>query len=223
VGYAAAQVRGNLLVPVIEVEMTQTAYPVDFTVPVDDEYRSRGLATLGLVLFAKGLLLIPHLFLLAAYFIAVHVIAWIGYWYILFNGGKPFWVENYEIIFLQWSSRVFAWFTSTTDVYPTFGTDDNHPSQVTVVEAPEPQSRLLAFLGIILVRALLAVPHLFILLWLTLGTLVAAWFGYLMILINGTLPLGLHYYFVGFHRWWARTWAWIAALTDEYPPFTFKS
>jgi len=33
----------------------------------------------------------------------------------------------------------------------------------------------------------------------------------------------LHYYFVGFHRWWARTWAWIAALTDVYPPFTLKS
>ncbi len=197
-------------------------YPVDFVVPVDDEYRSRGLAALGLIFFAKALLLIPHLILLALYGIAVQVIVWIGYWYILITGATPLWVENFEMIFLEWASRVFAWFTSTTDVYPTFGTDEHHPAQVEVEAPPEPRSRLLAFLGIILIRPLLAVPHLFILLWLTLGTLFLAWFGYLMILLNGSLPLALHWYFVGFHRWWARTWAWMAALTDEYPPFTLK-
>lgn len=202
--------------------MTESAYPVDFLVPVGDGYRNRGLATLGVVMFAKTLLLIPHIFLLTAYFIAVQFIVWIGYWYILIQGGKPFWVENLEIIFLEWTSRVFAWFTSTTDVYPTFGTDENHPAQVTVVEAPAPQSRLLALLGILLIRPMLAFPHLLILGWLTLGTLAAAWLGYVLILLNGTLPLALHFYFVGFHRWWARTWAWIAALTDEYPPFTLK-
>ena len=203
--------------------MTEPTYPVDFTVPVDAEYRSRGLAAMGVVLFSKTLLLIPHLFLLTAYFIAVQFVVWIGYWYILIQGGKPYWVENLEIIYLAWTSRVFAWFTSTTDVYPTFGTDDHYPAQVTVVEAPEPQSRLLAFLGIIFVRVLLALPHLFVLLWLTVGTLFAAWVGYVIILVTGSLPLGLHYYFVSFHRWWARVWAWIAGLTDEYPPFTHKS
>ncbi len=197
-------------------------YPVDFVVPVDDEYRSRGLAALGLIAFAKALLLIPHIFLLLAYGIAVQFIVWIGYWYILITGGTPLWVENFEMIFLEWTSRVFAWFTSTTDVYPTFGTDEHHPAQVLVEAPPEPRNRVLAALGIVLIRPLLAVPHLFVLLWLTLGTLFLAWFGYLMILINGTLPLSLHWYFVGFHRWWARTWAWMAGLTDEYPPFTLK-
>ncbi len=197
-----------------------TAYPVDFTVPVDDEQRNKGLAALGLVFFAKAILLIPHIFLLLAYGMAVQVIVWIGYWYILFTGGKPFWIENLELIFLEWVSRVFAWFTSTTDVYPTFGTDERHPAQVRVEEPPEPQSKILALAGIFLIRTLLALPHLIILLWLTVGTLALAWYGYLMILINGSLPLPLHYYFVGFHRWWARTWAWIAALTDEYPPFS---
>ncbi len=197
-------------------------YPVDFTVPVDDEYRNRGLAALGLIAFAKAILLIPHLFLLLAYAIAVQFVVWIGYWYILITGGKPFWVENFELIFLEWASRVFAWFTSTTDVFPTYGTDENHPAQVTVEEAPEPQSRFLAVLGILFIRTLLAVPHLFVLLWLTLGTLFLAWYGFLVILVTGSLPLALHFYFIGFHRWWARTWAWIAALTDEYPPFTLK-
>jgi hypothetical protein len=203
--------------------MTESAqHPVDFVVPVDDEYRSRGLAALGILLFAKTVLLIPHLILLALYASVVQVVVWIGYWYILIQGGKPYWVENLELIFLEWSSRVFAWFTSTTDVYPTFGTDENHPAQVIVEEAPEPQNRWLALAGILLIRSLMAVPHLFILLWLTVGTLFAAWFGYVAILMTGRLPLSLHWYFVGFHRWWARTWAWTAALTDVYPPFTLK-
>ena len=203
--------------------MTDTStYPVDFVVPVDDEYRSRGLAALGVVLFAKTILLIPHLFLLLLYGFVVQVVVWIGYWYILFQGGKPFWVENLELIFLEWTSRVFAWFTSTTDVYPTFGTDEHHPAQVIVEEAPEPQSRWLAVAGILLIRSLLALPHLFILAWLTLGTVFIAWFGYVAILITGRLPLSLHWYFVGFHRWWARAWSWIAALTDVYPPFSLK-
>lgn len=200
--------------------MTEPAnYPVEFISPVDDEDRSRGLAALG-VLLVKPLLLLPHILLLALYGVAVQVVVWIGYWYILFTGGKPFWVENLELIFLEWISRTFAWFTGTTDVYPTFGTDENHPAQVEVVEAPEPQSKLLAALGIIGVRTIMAIPHLFILLWLTLGTLVAAWVGFVVVLVTGTLPLALHAYFVGFHQYWARTWAWIAALTDIYPPFT---
>jgi len=199
-----------------------STYPVDFVVPVDDEYRSRALAALGLVLFAKTILLIPHLILLVLYGFVVQVVVWIGYWYILFQGGKPFWVENLELIFLEWTSRVFAWFTSTTDVYPTFGTDEHHPAQVIVQEAPEPQSRWLALAGILLIRSLLALPHLFILAWLTLGTVFIAWFGYLVILLTGRLPLSLHWYFVGFHRWWARAWSWIAGLTDAYPPFSLK-
>ncbi|MDJ0790451.1 MAG: DUF4389 domain-containing protein [Acidimicrobiia bacterium] len=200
----------------------ETPYPIDFDVPVDSEYRSRGLAALGVLLFAKAILLIPHLFLLLLYFFVIQVVVWIGYWFILFQGGKPFWVENLEIIFVSWASRVFAWFTSTTDVYPTFGADADYPAQVSVVEAPEPQNRWLAAAGIVLIRPILAIPHLFILLWLTLGTLFAAWFGYVVILITGQLPLSLHWYFVAFHRWWARVWGWIAALTDEYPPFHFR-
>jgi hypothetical protein len=201
----------------------QTPHPVDFVVPVDDEYRNRGLAAMGFVFFAKALLLIPHLFLLTIYGIVVLAVVWIGYWYILITGGKPFWVENLEMIFLEWTSRVFAWFTGTTDAYPTFGTDEHHPAQVLVEEAHQPQNKLLALAGIFLIRALMALPHLFVLAWLTLGTLFIAWYGFAMVLFTGSLPLALHYYFVGFHRWWARTWSWIAGLTDVYPPFTLKS
>ncbi len=199
----------------------KTPYPVDFIVPVDDEERNRGLAALG-IFFIKSLLLFPHIFLLAFFAIAVQVIVWIGYWYILLTGGKPFWVENIEIVFLAWSSRATAWFTSLTDVYPTFGTNTQHPAQVSVVEAPEPQDKLLALLGILFIRSIMAIPHWFILFWLTIGTLFVTWWGYIVILVTGSLPLWLHSYLMGYHRWYVRVWSWVAALTDEYPPFSLQ-
>lgn len=203
--------------------MTEPAnYPVDFTVPVDDESRSRGLAALG-IFAIKMVLLIPHFFLLGLYGMVIQFIVWIGYWYIAITGGKPFWVENLEIIYLAWTSRANAWMTSVTDVYPTFGSNDDHPAQITVVEAPEPQDRVMAILGILLIRPILAIPHFFVLFWLTLGTVILMWVGYIIILITGSLPLSMHLYFVGFHRWWARAWGWTAALTDEYPPFSLKA
>ncbi|MCB1247072.1 MAG: DUF4389 domain-containing protein [Acidimicrobiia bacterium] len=203
--------------------MSQPAdYPVDFTVPVDDESRSRGLAALG-IFALKAVMLLPHLILLGLFAIAIQFVVWIGYWTIVFTGGKPFWIDNIAIVYLAWLSRTYAWLTSATDVYPTFGANDAHPAQVSVVEAPEPQNRLLAGLGIIFIRPLLAIPHLFVLFWLTLGTGILAWVGYVVILVTGSLPLSFHLYFVGFHRWWARAWAWIAALTDEYPPFSLKA
>ena len=202
--------------------MTEPArHPIDFIAPVDNEERSRALAALG-IFFVKALLLVPHLILLSLYAVAVQVIVWIGYWYILITGEMPFWVLNLENIFLEWTSRVFAWFTSVTDAYPTFGTDEHHPAQIEIAKAGHPRSRWLALAGILLIRSIMAIPHLFILAWLTLGTLFLAWLGYVLILINGRLPLELHWYFVGFHRWWARTWAWIAAITDVYPPFTLR-
>jgi len=48
------------------------------------------------------------------------------------------------------------------------------------------------------------------------------WFGYVMVLINGELPIGVHRYLVQFQRWYVRVWAWIAALTDAYPPFSLS-
>ena len=196
-------------------------YPIGFDVPLGDGERNRWLAASGIV-FLKLLLLIPHVLLLFLYGLVVQILVWIGYWGIAFTGRMPDLIRRLEIIFLAWISRATAWLVGTMDAYPTFGTDTDSPAQVRVDRAPEPQSRLLAVLGILLVRTLLALPHLFVLFWLSLGTVVAAWVGFVIVLVTGRLPIGLFEYLVAYHRWWARTWGWIAGLTDEYPPFTLQ-
>jgi len=197
------------------------AYPVDFIVPIGDGQRSRLLAGVGLVA-VKAILLLPHLIALLLFAIMIQVIVWVGFWAIAFTGRIPVWVYEFSEAFISWAGRTTAWFTGTTDVYPTFGTNEEHPAQVDISLETAHRSRVLAILGIVLVRPLLALPHLFVLLWLTLGTLAVTWFGYVMVLINGELPIGVHRYLVQFQRWYVRVWAWIAALTDDYPPFSLS-
>ena len=194
-------------------------YPITVESPVDDEQRNRWLAVSGIFLI-KSLLLLPHVVLLFLFGLMIQIVAWIGYWGIAFNGRLPDLVKRLELIFLRWITRVVAWFAGTTDVYPTFGAEQVYPVTVSVEKAPEPQSRLLAMLGIVLLRSIAALPHFLILFLMSFGVLLVAWFGYFIVAFTGQLPLGIHEFVLNYQRWWARAWGWTVGLTDEYPPFT---
>ena len=195
------------------------SYPITVDIPVDDEERHRWLAAAGIVLL-KTILLLPHIVLLFLFGLMIQILAWIGYWGIAFTGRMPDLIRRLEIVFLSWITRAVAWFTGITDTYPTYGTDLESAVTITVAPAPEPQSRLLAILGILLLRTIAALPHIIILFLMSFGVLLLAWIGYFVVLFTGRLPLGLHEFVLNYQRWWARAWGWIVALTDEYPPFT---
>ena len=158
--------------------------------------------------------------LLFLFGLMIQIVAWIGYWGIAFNGRMPDLIRRLELVFLRWITRVVAWFAGTTDVYPTYGVDRDYPVTVSVEPAPEPQSRLLAMLGIVLLRSIAALPHFLILFLMSFGVLLVAWVGYVVVVFTGRLPLGIHEFVLNYQRWLARAWGWTAALTDEYPPFT---
>lgn len=63
-------------------------------------------------------------------------------------------------------------------------------------------------------------PHFVVLFFLFLATLVVFAVGQVMILITGSLPIGMHALIAGWLRWMVRTWAWFYGLVDRYPPFT---
>jgi hypothetical protein len=194
-------------------------YPITVDIPVDDEERNRWIAASGIV-FVKVILLLPHILLLFLFGLMIQIIAWVGFWAIAFNGEMPDVIRRLEITYLAWMTRTVAWFTGVTDTYPTYGTDREAAVIVNVAPAPEPQNRLLAILGILLIRSVAAVPHLIILFLMSFGVLLISWIGYFIVLFTGRLPLGLHELVLNYQRWWARAWGWMVALTDEYPPFT---
>jgi len=195
------------------------SYPITVAIPVDNEERNRWLAAAGIVL-VKAILLLPHILLLFLFGLMIQILAWIGYWGIAINGRMPDLIRRLEIVFLSWMTRAVAWFTGVTDVYPTFGTEQETAVTVVVEPAEEPQNRMLAILGILLIRTIAALPHIIILFLMSFGVVLLAWIGYFVVLFTGRLPLGLHEFVLNYQRWWARAWGWIVALTDEYPPFT---
>jgi hypothetical protein len=79
--------------------------------------------------------------------------------------------------------------------------------------------RWLAAMGIIFVKLILAAPH-FILLN-ALGALAqwAAYIGYWVVAVTGSLPRGLQAFVTQWIRWYTRAFGWYCGIDDEYPPF----
>lgn len=89
------------------------------------------------------------------------------------------------------------------------------PDEVLVAFAePAPQNRLT-----VLVRIILAIPHLVVLYALGIAAevvLIICWFAALFM---GRLPEGLAGFLSGYLRWLVRVQAYVFLLTDRYPPF----
>ena len=69
------------------------------------------------------------------------------------------------------------------------------------VEYPESPSRLLALLGIVFyLKGLLLIPHLIVLTFLGLASVIVMYIGYWAVLITGRYPRGLFDFQVGVQR-----------------------
>jgi hypothetical protein len=97
---------------------TPTRYPIEVTAEVPAT-SSRLLALTG-ILFIKGIILLPHLIVLWFLQIAAFLVAWIGYWIILFTGRFPEGLHGFLTGVSRWNTRISGWLFSLTDRYPPF-------------------------------------------------------------------------------------------------------
>ena len=93
---------------------------------------------------------------------------------------------------------------------------------VTVDPAPR-NSRMLALFGILGIKWVLLIPHLILLLFITMIWGFVVWIGYWVVLFAGRMPNGLREFMVGYQRWMVRVVLWNAGVVDKYPPFTVAS
>src|SRR5262249_51931453 len=88
---------------------------------------------------------------------------------------------------------------------------------------PLQSSRLLALCGILLfVKALLLLPHLFVLYFVNVAAVVVMFVGYFAVLFTGHYPRGMYNFVLGVWRGQPRIPAWFMGLTDRYPPFGLR-
>jgi hypothetical protein len=137
---------------------------------------------------------------------------------ILFRQRYPRWWFDFARELARFEARIGAYFTLLTDQYPsTVEEQDVHLE----IDYPDVERDLNRWLP--LVKWLLAVPHYFVLLFLSVGAFFAVVIAWFAILFTGRYPRGLFDYVVGVGRWWLRVEAYAFLLvTDRYPPFSLR-
>jgi hypothetical protein len=190
----------------------------------------------------KWFLLIPHAIVLAFLWIAFTVLTVVAWFAILVTGRYPRTIFDFNVGVLRWSWRVqyYGYAALGTDRYPPFTLADvpDYPARLDV-PYPERLSR-----GLVLVKSwLLALPH-----WLVLAVFVGGglWIGTssatddgawddgwgagglvgllvliagLVLLFTGRYPQPVYDFVLGMDRWVLRVAAYVALMTDRYPPF----
>jgi hypothetical protein len=179
----------------------------------------------------KWVLLIPHLIVLVALWIAYFVVSVVAFFAILFTERYPRRLFEFNVGVLRWTWRVgyYGYVALGTDKYPPFSLAYHADYPATLeVAYPERLSR-----GLVLVKWwLLAIPHYLVLAFIGGGFVAPfmyrGWTGLIGILVlvaavvllfTGRYPSGIHDFVVGLNRWVFRVVTYVTLLRDEYPPF----
>lgn len=188
------------------------SYPVQLE--VDPAVPQNRLAVL-----LRLILAIPHW--IVWYFLNVvqQVVALLSWIVIVITGRLPAGLHGFSTGLLRWGARLNAYTSLLTGVYPPFsiGEEPGYPVRLSVAEQTTGRNRLTA-----LVRIILVLPHAIALavvgILVTLVEIVA----WLIALVIGRVPDGIHAFLAGFHRWGARAAAYALLLVDDYPPFSMS-
>jgi hypothetical protein len=136
---------------------------------------------------------------------------------LLFRKKYPRWWYDWNLEFLRFGNRIGVYLALMDDEYPS---TDEH--QAVRLDFPYPDAQRLQR-GLPLVKWLLAIPHYFVLFFLSLGVffaVIGAWFA---ILFTGRYPRGIFTFVEGVFRWHNRVVGYAFSLvTDQYPPFRLK-
>ncbi len=182
----------------------------------------------------KWFLAIPHfiaLVFLWAIFAVLTIVAAVS---ILFTGRYPRGIFEFNVGVMRWTWRVTYYATTGgigSDRYPPFSLSPEQGDHAELeIAYPETMSRPL-----VLVKWILAIPHLLILAvlagsasWSTTegnvnngGSLlgVVVLIAGVLLLFTGQYPRSLFSLIIGLNRWMYRVIAYVALMTDEYPPF----
>jgi hypothetical protein len=142
------------------------------------------------------------------------VIAW---FFIVFTARHPDGLWKLAAFYLRWRVRAIAYLTLLRDEYPPFG-DADYPAELVLSRPDEPRDRLSVFF-----RFFLAIPHLFVLWFLSLAWGVTTAIAWVVILLTGRYPEALYGFAIGVLAWTVRVEAYMLLLCDDYPPFTLRA
>jgi hypothetical protein len=128
----------------------------------------------------------------------------------------PRWLFDFQVALLRWEIRALSYFALLTDTYPPF--EGDYPIRLEV-QYPERLARW----KVLIWKTITSIPHVVVLVFLSIGAFFAVIIAWFAILVAGRFPQGLHGYVAGVIRWGMRVQAYLLSLTDEYPPFSLAA
>jgi hypothetical protein len=130
----------------------------------------------------------------------------------------PRWWFDFARELTRFGARIGAYLALLTDRYPSTVEEQSVHLDVDYPDVERDLNRWLP-----LVKWLLAIPHYVILVFLSIGAVLAIVVAWFAILITGRYPQPLFNYVVGVSRWSLRVSAYAFLLvTDRYPPFSLR-
>jgi hypothetical protein len=192
-------------------------------------FRAEVAETLSPALWlVKWLLLVPHFVVLGFLWIGFACSWGVSLVAILFTGRYPRGLFEYNVGVLRWTWRVgfYGYQALATDVYPPFTLRAGGYAADLDIPYPEKLSRSLALVK----WWFLAIPHVIIVgvlfggIGLHSGGLVLflTVFAGILLLFTSRYPADLFQIVVGANRWSFRVLAYLALMTDRYPPFRLE-
>ena len=188
-------------------------YPVTFRAEYVEK-RSR------LTTFFRLLLAIPHFIVVTFYALAAEVVVFIAWFVLLFTGRYPQGMYDFVAGALRYSTRVTGYACLLSDEYPPFSGDPATPYPVDLVIGPPKGSydRLK-----VLFRIILMIPVYIISYAMQIVASVGAIIAWFAIVILGRQPKGLQDMIALGISYQQRAYAYMALLTEDWPPFTDDS
>ena len=138
---------------------------------------------------------------------------------IIFRQRYPRWWFDFSRESVRFGGRVGAYLLLLTDQYPSTVEEQSVHLDIDYPDAKRDLNRWLP-----LVKWLLAIPHYFVLLFLSMAAFFAVILAWFAILATGRHPRGVFDFIVGVGRWHLRVGAYAFLLvTDRYPPFSLRA
>lgn len=135
---------------------------------------------------------------------------------IIFRQRYPRWWFDFSRELARFEARVGAYAALLTDQYPSTVEEQAVHLEIDYPDAATDLNRWYP-----LFKWLLAIPHYFVLAFLTIASIFAVIIAWFAILFTGQYPKAIFDYNVGVARWWTRVSAYAFLLvTDQYPPFS---
>jgi hypothetical protein len=137
---------------------------------------------------------------------------------LLFRKKYPRWWYDWNLQLSRFSNRIAVYLLLMDDRYPSTDEEQAVHLRFAYPDAERDLSR-----GLPLVKWLLAIPHYIVLVFLSIGAVLAAICAWFAILFTGRYPRSLFDFIEGVVRWHNRVGAYAFLLiTDRYPPFSLQ-